>query len=280
LRDLLDFMDQATVLELIQDVEKENLMNENPLKALQMLEAIEGHQKFMSDPLVLSTLNPIKQRCKNGLGRDILANRKRLGEVLETEVCEIKLRAYSSYNASAVLETASGLHLIESPYAEDQARPVTEQQLDYLVNRLEFSATDKAFEKFQDLVSFVREKAEAARAYYKTSELTEEEMIAGFELYPEEILHSLLDDLRQRYFDAGKYEETRMALGRYWKVRAMREDELLLQKLVALRIDLSDILNPLTEIKAKPSNGALPLTYEKHGHRMSDHVSGFASLVA
>ncbi len=191
-----------------------------------------------------------------------------------------KLRAYNTYNASAVIETDSGMFFIESPYTDDQVRPINAEQLTYLVNRLEYFPADISKDSLNELVIFVQEKAESARPFYKTSALTEADMIAGFELYPEDVLHSLLDDLRERYFDAGKYEETKIALGRYWKVGAMFENEGLRQKLIALNIDVTQVFEPMAQLKAKTSMGALPLTYNRFGATTPIQVRQFDTMFA
>lgn len=195
-------------------------------------------------------------------------------------IAMVKLHAYNTYNASAVFEVDSKLFFIESPYTDEQIRPISERQLEYLLTRLEYFHSELEKVSLLEVVDFVKEAAEAARPLYKISDLTEEELIAGFETYPEEMLVFLVDDLRARYFDKGKYTETLIALRRYWKVGAIRENETLRTKLVALDVDLAQVLRPVEEIKRQLSVAAFPIQREKFGPDIAEQVKGLQNLTA
>lgn len=85
LEGLLDFMDQAAVLRLIDDLHMRQATG-NPRKGIELLEAIEAHPKYMGDTTVLARLNPLKQALKRHLGRDHLAARQKLQPLLDAEM--------------------------------------------------------------------------------------------------------------------------------------------------------------------------------------------------
>lgn len=82
--ELLEFMDQATVLELIDELRMLD-PQEDPRHAIALLEAIEGHSKFQEDTVVLSKLNPLKQAFKRMLGKDNAVPRKTQGSLVQID---------------------------------------------------------------------------------------------------------------------------------------------------------------------------------------------------
>lgn len=192
----------------------------------------------------------------------------------------LRLRAYSTYHAASVFETDKGLFFVEYPFTIDQVRKISPEQLDYLVHRLEFVSCDVVQQDFLHLVAFVNQKAEAARAQYASSAMTDEELIIGLEAYPESSLSDLLDDLQVRYLTAGKLAEARVAMDRYWRVQAIAKNRLLRSKLILMEQSYDDALETLKAIQKQPSENAFPTAYKAFGDDLKAQLSGFTSLAA
>jgi tetratricopeptide (TPR) repeat protein len=192
----------------------------------------------------------------------------------------LRLKAYNTYHAASVFETEKGLFFVEYPYSMDQVRRIMPEQLHYLVHRLEFVPCDVVHENYTQLVEFVKEKAESARSKYQSSSMTEEELIVGLESYPEASLANLLDDLKERYLEAGKLAEARLAMDRYWRVQAIANHRLLRAKLILMEQFYEDALETLNAIQKQPSENAFPAAYKAFGDKLREQLAGFKSLVA
>ena len=94
-QELLDFMDQSTILKMIHELKGERGGENNPRKAIELLEAIEAHPKYMADIVILAELNPLKQYFKGILGRNSMEVRPTLGDMLAVENCYNELNGSS-----------------------------------------------------------------------------------------------------------------------------------------------------------------------------------------
>jgi hypothetical protein len=78
--ELLEFLDQQSVLQLIDRVALEAEAERNVQNGINLLEAIEAHPKHEGDIVLLARLNPLKQKLKRLLGKDNLVPRQTVGQ--------------------------------------------------------------------------------------------------------------------------------------------------------------------------------------------------------
>lgn len=169
----------------------------------------------------------------------------------------IRLRAYHPYDASAVLEHEGHLYFAERPFGKN-LRLITPAQLDYLLRRMEYVAVDQEFENLATAEEEVYRIASELRHQYPASPLTEEELFAGFEMYSEEMLQFQIEDVRDRFVAAGKFQDADRLISGLWKVQRITTNPRLRGLLIDVDAKIQAALEPLQQLKAQPKLGAFP----------------------
>jgi hypothetical protein len=165
----------------------------------------------------------------------------------------ITVLAYQSFDGSGVYEYEGQLYFIEPPYTSMQSRQITPAQLHYLSRQLDYDLVNVPCSGFPEVKDYLITLSKTWTNPHGNAVVDEATLIKGLATLSEEDLADVISNLHSDLLGKGKFQETKVALDRLWKVGKVTSSTMLRDAMRSIEAEVAPKMAGLAVIKSSPA---------------------------